>query len=218
MQGYGGGTGQYGSNNGYNPNNLGGGGSYLQSQRTGFPGGGPGMTGMSMQPTGMGMGGGMMSMGSSMGGGASGMLPQRTGFPSQPQQPQQTGAGRFGSTPSGLGSNSSYSFLNAPPTSSQFNPNALSSQPTGFIGSNQTGGMSMNMTGMRPQATGFPSGGMQPQPTGYGGAFGGGGLQPQQTGMPHDPRLQMMAASFMPSNISSVSLLEANVPLSCARR
>jgi hypothetical protein len=141
--------------------------------------------------------------------GSGGMVPQRTGFPGQQQQqqqqqPQPSGnrfgvAGGAGNLPSG----GNYSFLSAPPPSSQFNPSGLSAQPTGFPG----GGMRPQPTGfssgLQPQATGFPAAGgmgMRPQQTGYGGM----GLQPQPTGMPHDPRLQMMAASFMPGNMSSV--------------
>lgn len=88
--------------------------------------------------------------------------------------------------------------------------------------------MSMGgMSGLAPQMTGFPGGGasgLLPQQTGYPGGgglmsqptgFGGGGLMPQATGMGmlraqptgfHDPRLQTMMQSFMPSNMSQVCL------------
>lgn len=82
---------------------------------------------------------------------------------------------------------------------------------------------------MQPQMTGYPGGGasglmsqqtgyggMLSQPTGYGGGGGGGGLMPQQTGYGglraqptgfQDPRLASMMQSFMPSNMSQVSLI-----------
>lgn len=197
-----------GGNNGMNNNN------YLQNQRTGVPGGaggygmGPqqtgwgggmnmqptgamgmgmqptGATGMGMQSTGMGgMGGGMMG-GSQSGGGLSA---QRTGFPGV--SGGGFGTPQMGSNPTGGmsgGHSNNYSFLNAPPSSNQFNPSS----------------------GMSPQPTGFSSSGMRPQQTGF------AGLQAQPTGMPHDPRLQMMSASFMPGNLSAVSLTSAGDQMS----
>lgn len=69
------------------------------------------------------------------------------------------------------------------------------SQPTGMM--SQSTGM-----GLTPQQTGWQGGaGLMSQPTGV------GRLQAQPTGMPHDPRLQTMMQSFMPSNMSQVSQL-----------
>lgn len=69
------------------------------------------------------------------------------------------------------------------------------SQPTGMM--SQPTGM-----GLTPQQTGWQGGaGLMSQPTGV------GRLQAQPTGMPHDPRLQTMMQSFMPSNMSQVSQL-----------
>jgi hypothetical protein len=101
-----------------------------------------------------------------------------------------------------------YSFLNAPPPQSQFRQtSSLQSQATGWAGAGQ------GMGSLQPQQTGWNGGGgglipqatgLMPQQTGF---QGGGGMQPlmaQPTGF-HDPRLQMMASSFMPMNTSSVS-------------
>ncbi|WVQ83634.1 hypothetical protein IAT38_005775 [Cryptococcus sp. DSM 104549] len=144
------------------------------------------------------------------------LQPMQTGFQPQQQRPQQTGMPTGGVGGIGGGAGGNYSFLNQPPPQSNFRGN-LTPQMTGFPG----GGAS----GLLPQQTGFPGGmggggsGMLPQQTGYQGMMsqptgfqGGGGLmsqptgmgrlQAQPTGLPHDPRLQSMMQSFMPSNIS----------------
>jgi len=81
----------------------------------------------------------------------------------------------------------------------------LLSQQTGFGGSGGPGMMSqptgMGMgggMGMMSQQTGM-GGGLMSQPTGM-------GLRAQPTGV-HDPRLQSMMQSFMPSNTAQVYLL-----------
>lgn len=118
-----------------------------------------------------------------------GMGAQPTGFQPSPRPPQPTG-GNMG-------------FLNAPPggqfggarggMSQGFTGSGLSAQMTGF----PAGGAS----GLLGQQTGFQGGGgLMPQATG----FPGGGLVSQPTGF-HDPRLQSMMQSFMPSNLSQVS-------------
>ncbi|WVW79834.1 hypothetical protein I302_101804 [Kwoniella bestiolae CBS 10118] len=133
---------------------------------------------------------------------------QPTGYPGQPQQqqqqlqPMQTG---FQPQRTGMmgNSNNNYSFLNQPPplpsSNSSFRSNNLTPQMTGYPG----GGAS----GLMPQQTGYQPSGLMSQPTGLmsqptGMGMGMGRLQPQATGMPHDPRLQQMMQSFMPSNIS----------------
>jgi hypothetical protein len=77
----------------------------------------------------------------------------------------------------------------------------MNPQMTGFAG----GGAS----GLMAQPTGFQGGsGLMSQPTGMGmmsQPTGMGGLRPQPTGV-HDPRLQTMMQSFMPSNMSQVSI------------
>lgn len=108
----------------------------------------------------------------------SGMAPQMTGYP---------GGGASGvlSQPTGFGGGG-----------------GMMSQPTGM-------GMGMGGGGMMSQPTGM-GGGMMSQPTGMGGGLmsqptGMGGLRAQPTGV-HDPRLQSMMQSFMPSNTSQASL------------
>ncbi|WWC98979.1 hypothetical protein V866_005873 [Kwoniella sp. B9012] len=144
---------------------------------------------------------------------------QPTGYPGQPQQlqPMQTGyqpqlpqrTGMMGGMGQGNTANN-YSFLNQPPPSnSSFRSNNLTPQMTGYPG----GGAS----GLMPQQTGYQPSGLMSQPTGASGllsqptglmsqptgmGMGMGRLQPQATGLPHDPRLQQMMQSFMPSNIS----------------
>lgn len=144
------------------------------------------------------------------------MQSQPTGFgmQQQQQQPMQTGMGmgygrqqpqQISPMPSGqqnTGGGGNYSFLNQPPPSQQSSfrssftgSSGLAPQMTGFPG----GGAS----GLLPQQTGYPGGGgLMSQPTGMG--MGMGGLRPQPTGF-HDPRLQTMMQSFMPSNTSQVS-------------
>ncbi|TXT04229.1 hypothetical protein VHUM_04227 [Vanrija humicola] len=106
------------------------------------------------------------------------------------------------------GAGGNYSFLNAPPPAGSFGgrgslsgQGGLAPQATGFPG----GGVS----GLLPQQTGYPGAGssMLPQQTGIGGGLlaqptGYGGLRAQPTGLPHDPRLQAMMQTFMPSNLS----------------
>ena len=128
---------------------------------------------------------------------------QPTGFQMQQQQPQQQQPMQTGNfnqqRPPSNPQAGGYGFLNQPPQQSSFRPSGLAPQMTGFPG----GGAS----GLLPQQTGYP-GGMMSQPTGM---MGGGmmsqptgmGLRPQPTGM-HDPRLQSMMQSFMPSNLSQV--------------
>ena len=133
--------------------------------------------------------------------GGSFMSNQTTGF--QQQQPMQTGfqQQRPPSNPTGMGGN--LSFLNQPPPQqSSFRP-----QMTGYPGGGASGLMSQQTGygGMMSQPTGLGmgmGGGMMAQPTGMG--MGMGGLRAQPTGM-HDPRLQSMMQSFMPSNLSQVS-------------
>lgn len=77
---------------------------------------------------------------------------------------------------------------------------------TGFAAGGASGLMPMQ-TGMMSQPTGMGmgmggGGGLMSQPTGMGGNFGA--LRAQPTGV-HDPRLQQMMQSFMPSNMSQVS-------------
>jgi hypothetical protein len=156
------------------------------------------------------------------------MGPQQTGFMGQPQQQQQQQQQPMQSNvsplPTGQPGGGNYSFLNTQPTgfrpsftgsSSGLNPqmtgfpgggaSGLLSQQTGFGG----GGMGMG-GGMMPQQTGM--GGMMSQPTGMGGGLmsqpTGMGLRAQPTGV-HDPRLQSMMQSFMPSNTAQVRLLRA---------
>ena len=137
------------------------------------------------------------------------MSTQPTGF----QQPMHTGfqpqraPTSLSSAPTGMGGN--MSFLNQPPQQSSFRPSGLNPQMTGYPGGGASGLMS--------QQTGF-QGGMMSQPTGMGMGIGGGmgmggGLMSQPTGMGalrpqptgfHDPRLQSMMQSFMPSNLSQV--------------
>jgi hypothetical protein len=107
----------------------------------------------------------------------SGLAPQMTGYPGG-------GASGLLSQPTGYGGGS-----------------GMMSQPTGM-------GMGMGGGGMMSQPTGM-GGGMMSQPTGMGGGLmsqstGMGGLRAQPTGV-HDPRLQSMMQSFMPSNTSQVS-------------
>lgn len=200
---------------------------FMQNQQTGYPGmqGGMGMNGMpggagtmggmrpqqtgmpssmrmQSQPTGMpSMGNmGMSSMNTGMSFGSSntgGMQPMMTGLQQQPQrqQPQQTGMSNLGSggySGSGMG---------------------MSSNPTGASGTGNTNYSFLNAP-PPPSALGGGLGSrMTPQMTGYPGAGGMGALTAQATGMPHDPRLQMMAASFMPSNVNQVSRFPANLYL-----
>jgi hypothetical protein len=167
-------------------------------QNTGYQGmqGGMGMNGsgpgMRPQPTGMpssmrmqSQQTGMPSMGTGMGMSGmntGGMQPMMTGMP---QRPQQTGMSNFSGMSSGTGFSSSGM--------------GMSSQPTG-MGSAATGNTSYSFLDAPPPSSalgGGMAGRMAPQMTGYPGA-----MTAQPTGMPHDPRLQMMAASFMPSNVN----------------
>ncbi|KAL7419920.1 hypothetical protein Q5752_005838 [Cryptotrichosporon argae] len=142
------------------------------------------------------------------------LQPMQTGFPQQQQQRPpvppmpQTG---------------NYAFLNQPPPSNYGRPQqqqqqqpsfGMQPQMTGFPGGGASGLMAQptgfapalgpQQTGFQPlasQQTGF--GALASQPTGF------QGLTPQQTGMlraqptgVHDPRLQTMMQSFMPSNMS----------------
>jgi hypothetical protein len=148
------------------------------------------------------------------------MQSMQTGFGGQQQQrPMQSNVSPLPTGQQG-GGGGNYSFLNTQPTgfrpsftgsSSGLNPqmtgfpgggaSGLLSQQTGFGG----GGMGMG-GGMMPQQTGM--GGMMSQPTGMGGGLmsqpTGMGLRAQPTGV-HDPRLQSMMQSFMPSNTAQVS-------------
>nr|XP_018264468.1 multidomain RhoGEF [Kwoniella dejecticola CBS 10117]OBR86626.1 multidomain RhoGEF [Kwoniella dejecticola CBS 10117] len=157
--------------------------SFQQPQQTGAPGQGfsnnPSF--MQSQPTGYPGGGGMQ--------------PMQTGFQPQQQRPQQTGM------PGQGGAGGNYSFLSQPPqlpqSTGSFRSSNLTPQMTGYPG----GGAS----GLLPQQTGYSGGGLMSQPTGMMSqptGMGMGGLQPQATGLPHDPRLQQMMQSFMPSNLS----------------
>jgi hypothetical protein len=157
------------------------------------------------------------------------MQSQQTGFPGQSQPGQQQRPG------------GNLSFLNAPPSSSQFNPGGMAPQMTGYPGSagggvmpQQTGyggmmsqptgmmGQQTGMSGMMGQRTGMMSQptGMMPQQTGFGGGLMsqptgfGGGLRAQPTGY-QDPRLQSMMQSFMPSNMSQVSDCSASCWCTC---
>lgn len=143
---------------------------------------------------------------------------QQTGYPGQLQQQQQPSFQQRPPPPPipSQQGQPSYSFLNAPPPSSQFQQaSPLQAQATGWAGAGQ------GMGSLQPQQTGWNAGGgggmmaqqtgLMPQQTGY---QGGGGMQPlmaQPTGF-HDPRLQMMASSFMPMNTSSVSLARCPLP------
>ncbi|WWC87443.1 uncharacterized protein L201_002332 [Kwoniella dendrophila CBS 6074] len=152
--------------------------SFQQPQQTGAPGQGFGSNPSFLQ--------------SQQTGYPSQMQPMQTGYQQQ-QQPQQQRPQQTGMPGGGLGGN--YSFLNQPPPSSSFRSNNLTPQMTGYPG----GGAS----GLMPQQTGYQGGGMMSQPTGLmSQPTGMGRLQPQATGLPHDPRLQQMMQSFMPSNIS----------------
>ncbi|KAL1409575.1 hypothetical protein Q8F55_003566 [Vanrija albida] len=146
---------------------------------------------------------------------------QATGFPgaAQPQRPMATGYApqqQFSAQPTGAslglpgagGAGGNYAFLSAPPPAGSFGargslsaPSGLAPQMTGFPG----GGAS----GLLPQQTGYPGAGsgLLSQPTGMGGGLlaqptGYAGLRAQPTGLPHDPRLQAMMQTFMPSNLS----------------
>ncbi|WRT65306.1 uncharacterized protein IL334_002249 [Kwoniella shivajii] len=156
--------------------------SFQQPQQTGAPQTGQGFGSnpsfMSSQPTGYPQ---------------QQMQPMQTGYPQQQQQRQQPTGMQGG----GMGGN--YSFLNQPPPTSSFQSNNLAPQMTGYPGGGASGLMS--------QQTGYQGGGLMSQPTGYPGGMlsqptGMGRLQAQPTGLPHDPRLQQMMQSFMPSNIS----------------
>lgn len=178
---------------------------FMQNQQTGYPGmqqGGMGMNnsnmGMRSQPTGMpsGMGRmqsqqtGMPSMGM-QGMNTGGMQPMMTGMP---QRPQQTGMSSFSGMNTGSGFSSSGMGMSSNPTGAsggQGNYSFLNAPPPQ---SSLGGGMGSRMT---PQMTGYPGGGM-------------GAMTAQPTGMPHDPRLQMMAASFMPSNVNQVRPLNSS--------
>lgn len=179
-------------------------------QPTGF--GGMGM-GMGMQPTGY--GGGMGQQPTGMGMGGMGMSSQPTGFQQQQRPPSNvsplpTGQQQFGGAPGGTGN---YSFLNSQPTGFR---------PSGGLGGAAGGGMNPQMTGfagggasgLLSQPTGFGGGGMMSQPTGglMSQPTGMGGLRAQPTGV-HDPRLQTMMQSFMPSNMSQVSAMFTLVSL-----
>jgi len=148
------------------------------------------------------------------------MQSMQTGFGGQQQQQQRPMQSNVSPLPTGQqGGGGNYSFLNTQPSgfrpsftgsSSGLNPqmtgfpgggaSGLLSQQTGFGG----GGMGMG-SGMMPQQTGM--GGMMSQPTGMGGGLmsqpTGMGLRAQPTGV-HDPRLQSMMQSFMPSNTAQV--------------
>ncbi|KAK4688172.1 actin cytoskeleton-regulatory complex protein PAN1, partial [Tremellales sp. Uapishka_1] len=136
---------------------------------------------------------------------------QPTGFaPQQQQQPMQTGYGQappraMTAAPTGA---PNFSFLNQPPPSS-FQQRPLQSSFTGGSGlqPQMTGYPAGGASGLISQQTGYP--GMMPQQTGFQGGMmsqptGMGRLQAQPTGLPHDPRLQSMMQSFMPSNTSQV--------------
>jgi hypothetical protein len=76
------------------------------------------------------------------------------------------------------------------------------SQQTGYPGGG--GGLMSQPTGMG-MGMGMGGGGLMAQPTGM------GGLRPQPTGF-HDPRLQTMMQSFMPSNLSQVCQYQLYAP------
>jgi hypothetical protein len=130
----------------------------------------------------------------------------QTGY--QPQQSQQQQHRAPPLPPTAGGGN--YAFLSQPPPS--FSANSGQRMQSSFTGSNSlapqiTGYPGGGASGLMSQATGYQ--GMTSQPTGYGGGLmsqptGMSRLQAQPTGMPHDPRLQSMMQSFMPSNMSQV--------------
>ncbi|GHJ86190.1 hypothetical protein NliqN6_2592 [Naganishia liquefaciens] len=147
----------------------------MRSQPTGMPSAmrmQSQQTGMPSMGTGMGM--------SSMNTGA--MQPMMTGMP---QRPQQSGMSNFSGMSSGTGFSSSGI--------------GMSSQPTGMSNTG-TGNTNYSFLNGPPPSSALGAGmasRLAPQITGYPGA-----LTAQPTGMPHDPRLQMMAASLMPSNVN----------------
>lgn len=178
------------SNQQWEQQQYGYGGGGFQPQQTGFPPGGgqsglPNSSFLSSQPTGYSM---------------QQQQPMQTGFNARPPlslPPMSTGA------PGG-----NYSFLNQPPPPS-FNRGPTTSSFTGSSGlaPQMTGYPAAGASGLLSQPTGY-QGGMMSQSTGMSSLLsqptGVGRLQAQPTGMPHDPRLQTMMQSFMPSNISQV--------------
>lgn len=182
---------------------TGGGGGFLGSQPTGFGG----MGGMGPQPTGYGGMGGM-GMGMSGMGGMGGMGQQPTGFGQQQQRPPSISPLPTGQSQQQSQQGGGYSFLNTQPTG--FRPSFTGSSGGGGMGMNpqMTGFAGGGASGLMSQPTGFQGGsGLMSQPTGMGmmsQPTGMGGLRAQPTGV-HDPRLQTMMQSFMPSNLSQVS-------------
>jgi hypothetical protein len=147
------------------------------------------------------------------------MQSMQTGFGGQQQQqpqPQRPMGSNVSPMPTGQQGGGNYSFLNTQPTG--FRPSftgtssALNPQMTGFPGGGASGLLSQQTgfggggMGMMSQQTGM-GGGMMSQPTGMGGGLmsqpTGMGLRAQPTGV-HDPRLQSMMQSFMPSNAVQV--------------
>ncbi|KAI0657182.1 hypothetical protein C8Q70DRAFT_1005943 [Cubamyces menziesii] len=119
--------------------------------------------------------------------------PQQTGFPGQQLQPQPTGF---------PGSNFQQQQRPppppVPPIPSQFQqqPQQLQQnvQPSGFLSAQQPANRFLNTsTGLSP---------LSAQPTGFPGGSGLRPLMPQVTGFV-DPRLQMMANTFLPANTSA---------------
>ncbi|KAI0333129.1 hypothetical protein GY45DRAFT_1320068 [Cubamyces sp. BRFM 1775] len=119
--------------------------------------------------------------------------PQQTGFPGQQLQPQPTGY---------PGSNFQQQQRPppppVPPIPSQFQqqPQQLQQnvQPSGFLSAQQPANRFLNTsTGLSP---------LTAQPTGFPGGSGLRPLVPQVTGFV-DPRLQMMANTFLPANTSA---------------
>lgn len=175
--------------------------SFLNSQPTGFPGAGlqPMQTGFPQQqrPQQTGIAGAQpgqnyafLNQPPSSNFRGNGIAPQMTGFPGGTGMVSQ----QTGMMPQQTGFNASANAGRMMPQQTGFQ-GGMMSQPTGMM--SQSAGM-----GLTPQQTGWQGGaGLMSQPTGI------GRLQAQPTGMPHDPRLQTMMQSFMPSNMSQVSEL-----------
>ena len=175
--------------------------SFLNSQPTGFAGAGlqPMQTGFPQQqrPQQTGIAGAQpgqnyafLNQPPSSNFRGNGIAPQMTGFPGGTGMVSQ----QTGMMPQQTGFNASANAGRMMPQQTGFQ-GGMMSQPTGMM--SQSTGM-----GLTPQQTGWQGGaGLMSQPTGI------GRLQAQPTGMPHDPRLQTMMQSFMPSNMSQVSEL-----------
>jgi len=151
-------------------------GGGLQPQAAGFPSQRPG--GFPMQQTGF-------------------QQPQQTGF----QQPQQTGfqGGNLGFQQPGFqGAVSGFQRAAPQPPPVPPIPNRFQGQTQSQLQPAQTGAPMFNSGLQQPQRSFLSNspGPLVPQQTGF------GGLVPQMTGFV-DPRLQLMAGTFMPANISA---------------